>query len=823
MHRLYGWVKRRRIGKGLAIKLCQRASNRTDIMMSSIPLLNEEETRFELIDPVLRQKGWSISRGTMRLEQTPGYIFKYQGEWDHGPGRADYLLCVRPSPDDAPLPVAVIEAKKASLPPDMGLEQGKRYAERFNVPFVFSSNGHQYVRYDRVGKVTGRARPMSSFPAHDTLLAQYEAVQGFKLDDPAAKALLTHYDLGGYQPRYYQDAAIRAVLVALAQGKKRALLSLATGAGKTFLAVQLIKRLADAGQVRKVLFVCDRTELRDQAHGAFHNLFGDDAQAVSGRQAAKNARILFATYQTLDAGKQDEDANFLIRNYEPNYFSHIIIDECHRSAWGKWSEVLERNSEAVQIGLTATPRTLKVTEDSAEARADLALTADNIQYFGEPVYEYTLTQANEDGYLAVAEVARFEIDVDQRGLTAEELQRLELIDAKSGAALTAEELEFKADVTRKAFEHQLQLPERTHVMAQHLFERLLLVGQGNPHQKTIVFCVEDHHCDSVATSLNNIYAAWCRENGQWPVDYFAFKCTAASAGHQYLPDLRGNGNSHFIATTVRLLDAGVDVPAVQNIVFMVYLNSPIAFYQMVGRGTRLHEAKLFFRVFDYTNATRLFGETFETPGDGPGEGPETPGGVEIREPAERRRIVRVEGLGLVTIDDGVGGIVGQRDGRDHVIPTAEYETAIAERLRAEAPTLEAFRSLWVAPPQRGQLLHALIEGGYSPHVLQELKKMYAYDLYDVLAQAGYRQRPLTRAERAQAFATAAESWLAGMPDDAAATIRAVLELFAASGTRALENIELWNMPEIVRAGGLAALERYDTAAFTQAKARIFAV
>ena len=789
--------------------------------------LNEEETRVALIDPVLRSGGWDILNGTMRLERTSGYIHRHLGEWQHGQERTDYLLCLRPSPQDNPLPVAVIEAKKEDETPEHGLGQAKGYAKRFNVPFVFSSNGHLFVAYNDVTKATSEARPMAEFPSHDEMVHLYEAVQGIQLDEPTARALFTQYDLSGHKPRYYQDAAARAVLEKLAKGGNRALISLATGAGKTFLAVQLIKRLVDAGQVRKVLFVCDRTELRDQAHEAFHNLFGDDAQPVSGKQAGKNARILFATYQTLDASKRDEDANFLIKHYPPDYFSHIIIDECHRSAWGQWSLVLERNSAAVQIGLTATPRTLKVTEAGKEAMADLAVTADNVQYFGEPVYEYTLTQANEDGYLAVAEVSQFTIDRDEMGLTAKELAQLKLIDAKTGEELTADDIEFKADITKKAYEHQLQLPERTEEMARHLFERLLIVGQGNPHQKTIIFCVENHHCDSVANALNEIYRQWCEEQGLWPVDYFAFKCTSESNGHDYLPDLRASSHSHFIATTVRLLDAGVDVPAVQNIVFFVYLNSPIAFYQMIGRGTRLYESKLFFRIFDYTNATRLFGERFETPDNGhptemdylPGHEPE---GQPLHEPQAKRRIVRVEGLGTVIIDDSLGGIVGERDGRDVVIPTAEYEAVIAERLRQEAATLVDFRQAWIVPPARGSLLHKLVEGGYSPHVLQELKKMYSYDLYDVLAQAGYGQKPLTRQERAQAFKTVNGEWLQTMPTATAATIQAIADVFAHNGTQALESMELFNMPEVAKAGGWPALEKHSQTAFMDTKTRIFA-
>ncbi|MCW5865069.1 MAG: DEAD/DEAH box helicase family protein [Anaerolineae bacterium] len=789
--------------------------------------LNEAETRAELIDPRLRELGWSPGAGTLRLERTPGPIYRHEGQWDRGEGRLDYLLCVRLSPEAEPVPVAVIEAKREGLPADLGLEQGRRYAKRFNVPFAFATNGHMWVRYDDARKVVTNPLPMTSFPSHDTLLQQYQTARQIDLRAPAARALLTPYDLGGYEPRYYQDAAVRAVLEAIAQGRNRALISLATGAGKTFLAVQLIKRLADAGQVRKALFVCDRTELRDQAHGAFHNVFGDDAQRVSTRSPAHNARILFATYQTLDAGDDDE-ASFLIANYPPDTFSHIIIDECHRSAWGKWSEVLERNSAAVQIGLTATPRTLRVQPDSSDARADLETTADNIRYFGEPVYEYTLTQANEDGYLAVAEVARFRIDVDERGLSREELQRLRLIDARKGAPLTGDELAFKGDVTRRMYEHQLQLPERTEEMAAHLFARLLEVGRGDPCQKTIIFCVEDHHCDAVTAALTNLYAGWCARNGRTPVDYFAFKCTAAGDGHDYLADLRASRVSHFIATTVRLLDAGIDVPAVQNIAFFVYLNSPIAFYQMLGRGTRLYESKLFFRIFDYTDATRLLGEAFETaaPAPGPdgydaGQG-EGEGGV-LKEPGERRQIVRVEGLGAVIIDRDRDGVVAQRDGRDTLIPTAEYQAQIAARLRDDAPTFDDLRARWVAPPERQRLLERLAAAGYSPHVLRELKRMYAYDLFDVLAEAAYRRRPLTREERARAFDAANAAWLAGMPAPAAATLRAVLAAFVADGTRALEHPELLDTPAVRAAGGRRALAAYDAAVFGEAKTRVFAV
>ena len=258
------------------------------------------------------------------------------------------------------------------IDPAHGLEQAKLYAacKRLNVPFVYSSNGHLFVEFDRLTGKTSSPTPLAEFPSPADLRARYEKHMGFSLDSPAARPLLVRYSGGEATRRYYQDAAIRAVLEKFARGEKRALLALATGSGKTFIAVNLLKRIADAGQLRRALFVCDRDELRAQGLAAFQNVFGADAASVTGDNPQKNARILVATYQTLDVDTDDADANFLLTHYPENYFSHIVIDECHRSAWGKWSQVLTRNPLAFQVGLTATPRRLDIREDSKEARAD---------------------------------------------------------------------------------------------------------------------------------------------------------------------------------------------------------------------------------------------------------------------------------------------------------------------------------------------------------------------------------------------------------------------------------------------------------------------
>jgi type I restriction enzyme R subunit len=352
---------------------------------------NEAQTRRDLIDPALYAKGWTTAN--VMVEKTIGGIEVFDGKARRrSQGRMDYLLRFQVTTDTQPVAAALIEAKAEDKSPGFGLEQGKRYAdcERLNVKFIFSTNGRQFVEFDKFSGLTSEPRPISAFPTPEELRVRYENGMGFSLESDAARPLLVRYTGGEAQRRYYQDAAIRAAFEKIAQGGNRALLSLATGAGKTFIAVNLLKRVADAGQLKKALFICDRDELRTQALAAFQGLFGTNAAAVESKDPQKNARVIIATYQSLGISTEDEDNHpsddyppkedlgFLIENYPENYFSHIVIDECHRSAWGKWSLVLKRNEKAVQIGLTATPRHLIASEETKETLADEQITADNI-------------------------------------------------------------------------------------------------------------------------------------------------------------------------------------------------------------------------------------------------------------------------------------------------------------------------------------------------------------------------------------------------------------------------------------------------------------
>ena len=491
----------------------------------------EADTRAKLIDPGLYVCGWTEAH--IRREQTLGAIeLTEDGAERQTPGRIDYVLRLPITEGTQPVAVAYVEAKRENALPESGIEQAQDYQKRLHVAFVFSTNGHLFVEHDTASGLTSAPRQLSEFPRPRELRDRYEHLMGFKLSSAAAKPLLMPYARGEATRRYYQDAAIRAVLEKIAAHKpgwNRCLLSLATGAGKTFIAVNLLKKVSDAGQLQRALFLCDRDELRTQALGAFAAEFGSDAAEVyaesDGRNHARNARIHIATYQTLDVDTADATANFLLKHYPVGYFSHVVIDECHRSAWGKWSAVLRRFDTAVQIGLTATPRSVILSATKEEEVGDVAgplipwddrqLLADNHRYFGDPVYEYTLIQGIEDGYLAPPDIHGFDLYHDNhqhaerlRRITAADLKGKTVTDSATGLVVR----EPAIDLPPSELEKRLLMPERIDRMCEHVFDQL--VTHGGPEQKAIVFCVTDWHAGEVTRRLLGLYRDWCQAQGR---------------------------------------------------------------------------------------------------------------------------------------------------------------------------------------------------------------------------------------------------------------------------------------------------------------------
>ncbi|CRI67974.1 Type III restriction protein res subunit (fragment) [Thiocapsa sp. KS1] len=485
---------------------------------------NEPETRFYLIDPKLRAKGYDDPT-RLRLETpAPVDIEGPKGRRRKGPGRTDYLICIEIGAMPAPLPVGLIEAKRETADPLSGMEQGKGYGDcrRFSIHYVFATNGHRYGEFDKISGLTTGPHDFDLFPTHAELAERYARDTGIDLSEPAANLLFTS-DSPAYaeNPRYYQSAAIRAVIAKILHCERdglpaRALLVLATGSGKTIVAANLLHRLNQAGRLAKpALFLCDRDELRQQALGKLRNVFKDSARIVTsdrGENSARNARIQIATYQTLGLDDDAKDvASFLTRHYpEPNSFSVIIIDECHRSAWNRWRVVLERNPDAIQIGLTATPRQLR--EPKRQRREDQDITANNLAYFGPPVYEYDLIQAQEDGYLAACEIVRRAVSLDGETFTDAEVVLKKGVDIRTGKRVKRDALKPKYDATR--FDNDLVIPERIAAMCKDLFEQLC--ANGGPEQKVIVFCTRDLHADRVAMQLNNAMRSGARRTSSPP-------------------------------------------------------------------------------------------------------------------------------------------------------------------------------------------------------------------------------------------------------------------------------------------------------------------
>ena len=757
--------------------------------------LNESDTRAKLIDPALHARSWL--EDWIRREQTPGPLVRTGSGYEHGQGRTDYLLDI-PIQDEL-IPIAVIEAKAEGAAPNAGMEQAKRDARLHHVPFAFATNGHLFHEADlRTGAARGPL-PMSDFPKWEELRDRWHRPGGkIAALDPrsdAAKPLWTPPREGA---RYYQRAARRAALEAIARGQNRILLPLATGAGKTWVAVSILRAVAMAGQLRRALFLCDRDELRNQALGALAAYFTSEAAKATTRDPATNARVIVATYQTLGIDGEEGDASFLSKHYPDHYFSHIIIDECHRSAWGKWRQVLERNPDAIQIGLTATPRDVDTGgAKDVDMVDDEAISANNYKYFGEPAYEYSIAQAMEDGYLAAMEVEQSDVwtagTLDRlEGVERERLRRagVSVKEARTGRSRQVSDLAEQYDPS--LLEQDLRLPDRVNVMTEDLFDHL--IASGGPHQKTLIFCASIDHANAVVEAINNLYADWAATNREQSVEPYAFACTA-EAGRELIADLRGSRHRAFVAATVDLITTGVDVPCLQNLVYFRYIQSPILFHQMLGRGTRIDEAtgKRHFTVYDYTNATRLLDAPLTQRQTKQAERPD-------REPPEPKDSFRVEGV-EVHIEGGERRLAFSGDGKLEFLTLEEYGKRIASALHADVVDLGEFRNSWLQPDQRGSLLQQLKERGVSMGAYRIVADRLDTDGYDILAALGWGETMRSRIERAERI----DGWIEGQ-GASARVLAALANQFGVAGTEALESGNLSQVSSVREAGGLVSLD-----------------
>jgi len=490
--------------------------------------------------------------------------------------KADYLLFFKPN-----IPIAVVEAKDNNYSVGAGMQQALEYAEILDVPFAYSSNGDAFLEHDRTGKsgVVEREIPLDQFPTPRELWARYCTAKGYS-DEQESIATQDYFDDGsGRMPRYYQLVAVNRTVDAIAHGEKRILLVMATGTGKTYTAFQIIWRLWKSGAKKRILFLVDRNILADQTKTNDFKPFGQAMTKITNRTVDKSYEIYLSLYQAVTG--TEEDSN-IYKQFSPDFFDLIIVDECHRGSAAQdaaWHEVLSYFSSATQIGMTATPKETKEVS--------------NIHYFGEPIYTYSLKQGISDGFLAPYKVVRIGLDKDLDGWRPE----------KGKLDKYGNEIEDR-EYNERDFDRNLILEKRTAVVAAKITEFLKATDR---FAKTIVFCENIDHAERMRQALVNANADLAAANKR-----YVMRITGDNDEGKAQLDNFIDPESTFpvIATTSQLMSTGVDAQTCHLIVLDKRINSMTEFKQIIGRGTRINEDynKFFFTIIDFKRATALFAD-----------------------------------------------------------------------------------------------------------------------------------------------------------------------------------------------------------------------
>lgn len=700
--------------------------------------MNEAETRAELIDPALKAAGWGVVEGSrVRREYgiAPGRI---EGAGKRGKAlTADYVLEYRNTK------LAVIEAKAFDKPLTEGVGQAKDYAAKLAIRFTYASNGQGFYAIDMH---TGAEAEVAQFPGPEELWQRLYATKNIWRDRFAA---VPFEDRGGYfQGRYYQDIAIDRVLAAIADGRDRILLTLATGTGKTFIAFQLAWKLyhsrwnlqdrkseAEPQRRPRILFLADRNNLADQAYNAFSAF--EDAEPGSLLRIApddirkkgkvpKNGSIFFTIFQTFMSGPPKDGApSPYFGEYPPDFFDFIVIDECHRGGANdesNWRGILEYFAPAVQLGLTATPK-----------RRD---NVDTYAYFGEPVYVYSLKDGINDGFLTPFRVKQIATTMDDYVFTPDDT----VVEGEIEAGRRYEE---------KDFNRIIEIREREKKRVE------IFMGQIDPREKTLVFCANQAHALAIRDLINQI------KTGSDPNYCVRVTANDGALGDQFLRDFQDNEKTiPTILTTSQKLSTGVDARNVRNIILLRPINSMIEFKQIIGRGTRLYEGKDYFTIYDFVKAHHHFsdpewdGEPIEPepPQVRGGEGERQPPGV--REPRpdyvppKKAKVKLADGKAR-TIQHMTATSFWHPDGTP--MSAQQFMEALFGKLPEFFRDEDELRRLWSAPDTRRRLLEGLAEKGFGKQQLAEMQRIIDAensDLFDVLAHVAWATAPLTRKARA---------------------------------------------------------------------------
>lgn len=742
-------------------------------------VLSERDICTKFITPAIEAAGWDrMMQMREEVSFTDGRILFRGNTVVRGKTkRADYILYYKPN-----IPIAIVEAKDNNHSVAAGMQQALGYAETLQVPFVFSSNGNAFQFHDRTGtgEKTEQEIALGGFPDPDDLWRRYCKWKG--LDDWKASIVAQDYyaDGSGKRPRYYQINAVNRAIEAIAKGQDRILLVMATGTGKTYTAFQIIWRLWKAGVKKRVLFLADRNVLVDQTKTNDFKPFGSAMTKVAKRMIDKSYEIYLALYQAVTGNEEDKN---IYKQFSPDFFDLIVIDECHRGSAGEesaWREILDYFANATQIGLTATPKETKFVS--------------NVHYFGDAVYTYSLKQGIADGFLAPYKVIRVHLDLDLAGWRPEKGKK-----DKHG-----HEVEDRV-YNQKDYDRNIVMERRTELVADKVTEFL---EKTDPFAKTIVFCEDIDHAERMRTEIANASPEHVNEN------------------HKYVMKITGDDNEGkaeldnfihpeerypVIATTSRLMSTGVDAKTCKLIVLDRAINSMIEFKQIIGRGTRIDEdfGKTHFTIMDFRNATDNFADP-----DFDGEP------VQVYEPGEDDEIVPPDPPDvLYEVDPNNSELVhevpdisydmgGTPRPRKVVIDDVEFSVAveqvqhidsqgklITESLRDYTrrtmlnsfESLEEFLTEWSSVDRKSAILDELEEQGVYFDALAEAVGR-DYDAFDLLAHVAYDQPPLTRRERANNVKK--RNYFTKYGDQARAVLEALLDKYANQGIAAIEKMDV---------------------------------
>jgi type I restriction enzyme R subunit len=776
--------------------------------------LSERDICTKFITPAVVNAGWDIHNQVREeLSFTAGRIM-VRGRL-HARGkqrRADYVLSYQQNQ-----PIAIIEAKDNKHSLGDGMQQALAYSDALDAPFVFSSNGDGFLFHDRtgLGDKTETELTLDEFPSPDTLWARYCQWKG--LDNAAQQTVeQPYYDDGsGRTPRYYQANAINRTVEATARGQDRILLVMATGTGKTYTAFQIIWRLWKARQKKRILFLADRNILVDQTKSNDFKPFGDAMTKVTKRKIEKSYEIYLSLYQAVTGSEEEQN---IYKQFSPDFFDLVVIDECHRGSAAEdsaWRDILDYFSSATHVGLTATPKETKDVSSS--------------EYFGDPVYTYSLKQGIEDGFLAPYKVIRVDLDKDLQGWRPEKGQ----LD-KDGKLI--EDRIYNA----KDFDKTLVLKKRTETVAATVTR---FMEQTDPYQKTIIFCENIDHAERMRQALVNLNPKRIAENRK-----YVMRITGDENEGKAELDNFINPEERYpvIATTSKLMTTGVDAQTCKLIVLDQSIRSMTEFKQIIGRGTRINDdyKKHWFTIMDFKKATELFadpafdgdpvkvyvpkdGEDIVPPDEVEGGTGDEPGDYDPSEPESGWDTDDTGGAGewdddetehkpreKFMVDNVEVTVIAERIqylGPDGKLITESLRDYSKKKLTEQFASLDDFLRRWSDSERKQAVIDELAEQGIPWEALaEEVERKTGKQAgpFDLVCHVAYGQPPLSRKERAENVKK--RNYFARYEGQARQVLETLLEKYADAGIEEVEDIkvlqldpfrQLGTVPELVGAFG----------------------